>query len=260
VTSKIVKNRDRKIRPLELQVYRKASRPYFIKQGKAVVKYMAQYRSRFAESVSPDEYLPGLKEILQETRKYLLDPIRIPMLNALQTGGRTMSAGIGLDVDFLVTDLQALSVIGTREEKLITGVEYTTIARVDGVIMDAVASGKSWSEVAEILAAMFDEFAGPPLVPNRNFRTRAEAIAVFEMGEAFEHGSMMQAEALAVTGLPIVKRWITAGDGRVREAHIENEEAGLIPLSETFPSGHQRPPTDPGCRCTGAYDVDDSKL
>jgi hypothetical protein len=45
------------------------------------------------------------------------------------------------------------------------------------------------------------------------------------------------------------KLWVTMGDSLVCARCHENANAGPIPAGATFPSGHDRPPLHPHCRC-----------
>jgi hypothetical protein len=49
------------------------------------------------------------------------------------------------------------------------------------------------------------------------------------------------------------KCWITAQDHRVCIACQQNQWAGWIPIDVLFPSGHDRPPAHPRCRCAARY-------
>lgn len=55
------------------------------------------------------------------------------------------------------------------------------------------------------------------------------------------------------------KQWQTVGDDLVGDDHRENEEAGIIPIDQTFPSGDMHPPGRPNCRCTVSYFTDSAK-
>ena len=49
------------------------------------------------------------------------------------------------------------------------------------------------------------------------------------------------------------KRWITSPDERLCEVCDGNENDGVIPINESFSSGHMHTPAHPNCRCTVAY-------
>jgi hypothetical protein len=82
-------------------------------------------------------------------------------------------------------------------------------------------------------------------------RQRAQLIAVTEVGDAYEEGTLMQARALQAAGVDQVKSWLTAGDGKVDTAQCRGNAAqGWIALELPFQSGDLRPLAHPRCRCT----------
>jgi hypothetical protein len=89
--------------------------------------------------------------------------------------------------------------------------------------------------------------------PQQHIDSRAHLIAVTELGNAFEDGSLGAARRMAAMGLEMEKKWLTVGDQRVSEGCRTNQAAGWIPIDRPFPSGHDRPLRFPGCRCTAQY-------
>jgi hypothetical protein len=57
--------------------------------------------------------------------------------------------------------------------------------------------------------------------------------------------SLESMKDLGVTG----KEWVTAGDDRVCEICLGNQDAGVIPVGRAFPSGHMHLPGCERCRC-----------
>ena len=103
------------------------------------------------------------------------------------------------------------------------------------VIGEAVRHGDSYTRTAERLAAMFEFSPG-----------RAQRIAVYEIGTAYEQGKRMAAQEMAGQGLRMEKKWQSAGDERVRRAHRENQGVGWIGMDGPFPSGDELAPRDRG--------------
>lgn len=73
---------------------------------------------------------------------------------------------------------------------------------------------------------------------------RAERAARFEAAKAYYTGLQQ-----AVWGHGILKEWIPLGDAPCEEICTENEDAGLIPVEEPFPSGDFAPLGHPSCEC-----------
>lgn len=87
-------------------------------------------------------------------------------------------------------------------------------------------------------------------------KERKETIARTEARFATEESQKQNAKARGAQ----FKVWITAGDDRVSDECQENEAAGPIPIDDTFPSGADKPPEHPNCRCTLAFYTDEDQL
>jgi hypothetical protein len=80
-------------------------------------------------------------------------------------------------------------------------------------------------------------------------RERREMIAHTEMADATGEARMGEAKQRGAA----MKVSVTTGESNVCDSCLMNEAAGAIPIGETFPSGHDREPFHPGCRCAVAY-------
>lgn len=134
-----------------------------------------------------------------------------------------------------------------RAVDLISGIDEVTRERVTALLVKAVEDKWSYTKLAGLLRKLFAGFAAP--ASQRHIRDRAEHIAVTEIGQAFVDGQIEAAEELARGGADLEKGWLTVGDDHVSDGCRENEQAGWIPLAQTFPSGHRAPLRFPGCRC-----------
>ena len=149
-----------------------------------------------------------------------------------------------MTIGFNLENTRAVAWASTRAAAQVTRINLVTMEAIRGVIVEAVGRGDSYTRTAERLREMFAFSPG-----------RAERIAVYEIGSAYEEGKRMAAGEMARQGLRMEKKWQSAGDGRVRPAHRENQGAGWIGMDEVFPDGSEIPPSDPGCRCVGLWRV-----
>lgn len=172
-------------------------------------------------------------------------------LVAFVNGGQALASRFS--IDFNLEHPRAVAYLREAGDKAITGINNTTRNRVNALLTKAVSEGWSYQRTAKQLEDLFDGFRKPPLVANRNYRTRADAIAVFETGDKYEGGAFEGARQLRDAGLSMTKAWLTVGDNRVRQTHRNNQSQNFIPIDKMFSSGHLRSPTDPGCRCTTLY-------
>ncbi len=87
---------------------------------------------------------------------------------------------------------------------------------------------------------------------NQKLNFRAQLIARTEISTAVNTAQVSDIEARISRGdLPgdMEKKWSTIGDDVVSELCQINEDEGWLALQTQFPSGHERPPRFPGCRC-----------
>lgn len=165
----------------------------------------------------------------------------------VQVGARGVSARVGLS--FNLRNPNAQAAIQRRVTKLAGNVSATTLQRVRDVITQARTEGVGVSEIARRIRA--DAFDGSIT------RTRAQTIARTETVGALNEGAYTAAQT---SGVMRSKRWLSQRDGRVRESHVEAEEAGWIGLDAVFPNGLTYPhaPDAPAaevvnCRCAMLY-------
>lgn len=105
--------------------------------------------------------------------------------------------------------------------------------------------------MAREISSRFEEFAVGK--PQQHIDSRAHLVAVTETAEAYEEGNRIAAKQIQQQGITMEKFWLTVKDNRVSDGCDENMDAGWIGIDEAFPSGHQRPPRFPGCRCDTLY-------
>lgn len=239
---------------------------FFRNQGKALVEGFADLRYRFDRNadhvarnglslpfvISDNDWetiyhrvtnTPGLGS--RETLGNIL--VNTRSLSYLE-GGRTSGKGIDLVKLLGLRQDDALIYARANAAAQVTRIDEGTRNELRKIITKAIEKGTPWKEVSDQISTRFVQFAG-----DGTKRSRADVIASFEIRDAFEEGQFRQVERLTEVGLEFEKLWGSAGDGRVRPAHRENEAAGFIPFRQPFPDGAIRPPTDGGCRCSVFY-------
>jgi len=126
----------------------------------------------------------------------------------------------------------------------ISGIQATTGESIKRLMTTAIDEGWSYGQSAKEIKKLFD---GPIS------RDRAQRIAVFESGQAYEAGNNAFAKSLEDDGVTMEEHWMTSHDDKVRPEHAANEAEGWVEMGHTFSSGDTEPPTDPGCRCYMVY-------
>jgi hypothetical protein len=82
--------------------------------------------------------------------------------------------------------------------------------------------------------------------PNHSFALssdRAERAVRFEAARAY-YGGLQQ----SLSGYGFGKAWLTMSENPCEEC-MDNEDAGVIPMEELFPSGHDAPLLHLNCEC-----------
>jgi SPP1 gp7 family putative phage head morphogenesis protein len=132
---------------------------------------------------------------------------------------------------------QAINFANKYAARMVTKMDTETKDRLAKVIGDAIENKRGIDGLARDIRREFEDMT----------KVRSELIARTETNEALSSGSFSRMKGLGITG----KSWLTVGDDRVRDAHRLNEEAGVIPYDQPFPSGDMHPPGVDGfnCRC-----------
>lgn len=142
----------------------------------------------------------------------------------------------------------AVKYLADHGAERVTGIDDSTRKYVRIILRKGVEGGSSYQEIAKHLISLEAGFAAPS--PLGHIRSRAELIAVTEIGDAYVAGTLAAADELEQAGLAMEKHWLTVGDSRVDDAICRtNEGQGWIPLKKSFASGHDGPTGHPGCRC-----------
>lgn len=126
----------------------------------------------------------------------------------------------------------------------IKDIQGTTGDSLKTLMTTALDEGWSYSQTGKEIQKLYDE----PIS-----RDRAQRIASFESGQAYEAGNRAFADTLSDDGVEMEEMWMTSHDDKVRPEHAANEAEGWVELGHVFSSGDTEPPTDPGCRCFMIY-------
>ena len=168
---------------------------------------------------------------------------------AMLAAGLMRAGAVDIAASFTLANPEAKKYLENFGFEKISQIDVVTKKNIGKIITKGIESGEGYGKTARRIKDMYIEMAAAS--PLRHIRNRAELIATYETGEAYEEASMLQSKGLQTAGLPMVKSWLTVGDGSVCEICDGNEQAGWIPLDDPFPSGHDRPLGHPGCRCAG---------
>lgn len=185
--------------------------------------------------------------------KYWAGETRIALssfVDGLYTGAAAAQAE-ALGIDFGRFDNRVLAMMDARLGVLSGQVTDTTQTILENQLLQAgVEAGKSVPDLARDLQGTFENLA----------TWRAELIARTETVGGFNASSR---EAANESGIVGGRRWLAAGDERVRESHAELDGYETDSMDDEYPNGLMFPadPNGPpeesiNCRCVEEYVID----
>jgi hypothetical protein len=225
------------------QQLERAMRRAFLAQGRGFLKRFARLEPRYPpdlrEAVESD-WLPIFDEVALETVQAFHKPLSEFTARALESGMLGAIADLGIDDAFDLKHPLAVDFMAKNGAGRVTAINATTRDYLRTILIQAADEGWSYDKTARAIRKRYADFSVK----------RARNIAVYELGNAYVEGTMIVARDLQSAGLEMQKKWISASDAKVRPDHRANDTEGWIPLDDVFQSGHDRPPTDSGCRCS----------
>lgn len=177
-------------------------------------------------------------------------PIMEQALKAVfMEAARNVEDNIGLDVGFDFTDPAVTKYLRSKRLRLAGDLSDTTLGKVKAVIADGIEASKSLDDVAQDLAAKFDD-----LEPSRSI--------LIARTEAADASNFANVESYRQSGVIEKKEWMATPDDITRDDHAE-ADGQQVGLSGSFSVGGEslRWPGDtangsPGntcnCRCAAA--------
>lgn len=235
--------------PLETKMQR-ALALLFKQQGRALLRKMGPIRTKLSETLA-DDFSDIFDDATATTSEKMASTIETGVNGAVLVGGRSIIRDFSVDLVFSLDNLRAVAYTKQHAAEAIKGIDTLTKATIRSLVITAASNGTSYSTLARQISNRFDQFAVG--VPQRHIRSRAELIAVTEIGQGYQVGNYSAAHQIQDGGLLLEKYWSNKGDSRVSDGCIANSQAGWITLTDQFPSGHDHPLRFPGCRCAAQY-------
>jgi hypothetical protein len=239
---------DTQLQPYEQKLATQLSK-LFRRQGAFVVRRLAMYRSEFTEALRPHELASLLNHGLSVD---MAKAIQFAIELGFSSGASDVLADVKADISFSLDNPRAVQYTKDYGANLVTKIDETTRSSVKDIVTRATANGTAYTEVAKQLKALFNGFAVSVKGP-KYIQSRAELIAVTELGNAYQAGASAAVDEATDTGLTFEKYWLTSNDSKVSEGCRTNQSVGWISKQATFPSGHDHPLRFPGCRCVAQY-------
>lgn len=223
----------------------------FVRQGNALVKGLTPLNKYFKESAIERDFKRLFDKLTLNTSVQMQELLTKAVREMFLAGGNEASKALELNISFSLDSPLAREYLANYGANLITGIDDTTRAEILAMLQAGMAQKISFTEIARNIKAKFKEFAVGQ--PQEHIRSRAELVAVTELGNAYSAGNYASVESAEVGGLTFEKAWLTVNDSRVSDGCWNNQQAGWIDLKKPFPSGHTHPLRFPGCRCVALY-------
>lgn len=232
--------------PLEHRL-RRAFSKYWRAQGKTVLTTLARFAPDFpelVEAVDPTELQTAIDRIIYPDPR-LVQLVQIVAEKSLVAGAHSAEIDLSIEAAFTVEHPDAVTWLTKYGAERVANIDDVTRRYLRTIVTDAAENGWSYQRTAKAITDRFVEFAVG--VPQENIRSRAELVAITEVGEAYEQGAKIIAQGLIAQGLEIEKGWLAEDDAC--EECIVNVDDGFIAEDDSFSSGDDAPLVHPGCRC-----------
>jgi hypothetical protein len=184
----------------------------------------------------------------------LVDEVVDPLTGVAKEGGANALAELDLDEEGMFDLVNGAAVEYAQERAAqLVGMKYnaagdliqnpsakwsiteSTRDMLRGEVVRALTDGLT---VDELQQSIMDAFAFS--------EARAETIARTELAAAHVAGNLAGWEA---SGVVTGKEWILGSEHDFEDECNDNEDAGVVDLGDTFPSGDDGPPAHPNCIC-----------
>lgn len=235
--------------PLEHRL-RRAFGVYWRAQGKRTLVTLARFAPDFPElkeAVDPTELDQALG------RSIITDPalaqlVQIVAEQAMDAGMASAQVDLAVEAAFSVSHPEAVAWLTRWGAARVANIDDVTRQYLKTIVTSAADEGWSYQRTAKAITDRFVQFAIG--VPQEHIRSRAELVAVTEVGTAYEKGASIVAAGLQAQGLVIEKAWLDVGDEAECPECEGNAADGWIGEDDAYSSGDVEPPAHPACRCT----------
>lgn len=230
----------RRIAPLETRVALAAAR-FFRKQG---IAYGHLVRDAFG--LREAEIQPDVAPLL-DTLSIDLGTLAAEITKCYVTGQVAANADYALGIKFDLKNPRAVAYAKERATELLRELDKTTKDDIQQLVINAVENGTSPQVLARSIASLFVSYARK----ERGKQSRAERVAITEVGRAYQAGNYGAILDASGTGLEFEKSWLPVANAcPICQA---NADQGWIAFGAAHSSGSQYPPAHPSCRCAELY-------
>jgi len=225
----------------------------FRAQGRAVLRDFVRFKRHFAEAALDTSIESMIESALKVTIPAMVKDFSATGLAGYEWGYADLANNMGMQDAFSLAHPDAVKWADKRAALRVAGVNNTTKNDIRSLIVHGLENGESYGSVQRSIKRQFTQFAvGSPL---EHIQSRAELVAVTEMGEAYEAGAATLSDELEAHGIEQEKSRVGPNDGHTSDACIADLAVGWIRKGDAFPSGIMSGLEHPGCRHGTIYRV-----
>lgn len=243
--------KQRTARPIEAKVKAAARRTWAVQQRRVIAVASKRRRqftpAKLQEALAVDDFDSEIADALTATSRILEVELERQWPRAMSAGARSAALDLRIRLAFDLADERAVAWLEQAAADRVAGINAETRAQVRTILTQASDEGWSYQRAAKAIEQRFATFR--TAATQGHIRSRAELVAVTEVGDAYEAGRAMAIDDLTAAGVDVEKAWLAVGDEKVCAICGPNAGAGWIDSDRAFPSGHDRPLGHPGCRC-----------
>jgi len=225
----------------------------FRAQGRAVLAEFARLKRHFVEAALDSSIDAMIEDALQVSIPAMTKDFAATSLAGYEWGYADLANNMGMQDAFSLAHPDAVKWADKRAALRVAGVNDTTKGQIRNLISHGLENGESYGSVQRSIKRQFTQFAvGSPL---EHIQSRAELVAVTEMGEAYEAGAATLSDDLEAHGIEQEKSRVGPNDDHTSDACAADLAAGWIRKGDAFPSGIMSGLEHPGCRHGTIYRV-----
>lgn len=186
---------------------------------------------RLTKSIKSDDNMEiynRLNDIWDNENVVLVKQTTPIMIEIVKKGQMFALENMGIDRDVIINR----GVVLDRLNK-ITGINTTVWNQIKMNLNEGIKNGETIDDIAERIKNVYSMAKKRSLVIARTEVTASMNLATIE---EYKENNVREVE------------WLTAGDSKVRDSHMQNAAAGPRPVGTPFPSGETYP-SAPNCRC-----------
>jgi len=206
---------------------------FFERQKERVLANLAKQKSKAARQKMNASDLLDVSEEGALSAEFVIPYIE----QYLRESGQEALAMLAPQEDF-TTSAKIQALIKKRAQLFADSVTGTTLDNLQGTLAEGIAAGEGIRDLSNRVEAVYSDFPA----------YRSELIARTEATVANNEGAL---EGYRQSEVATGKEWINAGDGRVREEHMDSPVGvggEIVGLDDNFSNGLPYP-EEPNCRC-----------